>query len=172
MLFVTRLYVRETAAKDVFTATVTAMTKTMTETCPLCDGSGRFNKKSCSICECDGKWEVVVDDNYLAMQVLVNMEGGSDKIVQICNRRIAGITPDNITSVLDHLQTGLVYQQGDEQQRFDGLHKAGAKRWGWAWLNANRFAIELAKLHKADYTKYRYALSSLVFGWLIRDEKD
>ena len=136
-----------------------------TETCPLC--GAKPNNENCKVCEGKGFWEFLIDDNYLAMKAL--LEGVDEKVTKICNRRIAGITPDNIVALLDRLQEGFVPTSAIEQKHFDALYKAGAEKWEWAWLNTNRFAIELAKLNGVDYRKYRYALGSLCFGWLITE---
>jgi len=140
------------------------------EQCPHCEGRGKFEDTKCLVCNGEGLWEVYVDDNYLATQFLIQQEGDfPEHVIKLCNTRLQGITPDNILTVLDRLQNGLI--PGElEEKNFMNLHQAGAKRWVWSWLNANRFVIELAKLNNVDYTKYRYALCSLVFGWLKSEE--
>jgi hypothetical protein len=141
------------------------------DTCPLCEGTGFFNGKSCKVCEGQGFWEFVTNDNHLAVKVLQGHGAAELHIVRLCNQRLAGITPDNIERILTRLQEGLEMGSKQEKERFDGLHKAGTKRWSWSWLHSNHFARELAILNNVDYVKFRYALTSLVFGWLMSEEK-
>jgi len=112
-------------------------------------------------------WIYVAEDNFMAMLALMSpLEEVPATIRSLCNRRIEGITPETLKDQLVHLGSRVEIGSADEQHRFDELHKAGITRWGWAWLNANRFAIELSKLNKVPYAEHRYALSSMVWGWL------
>jgi hypothetical protein len=53
-----------------------------------------------------------------------------------------------------------------EKRLFDQIHKSGAKRWKWAWVQANRFAAEMARQSGLNPAVHRYALSKMVWKWM------
>ena len=135
------------------------------DTCTLCRGIGKIEAETCPICKGMGLWEFVVDNNHKAVVTLLSGETPeSDLIKDLCNRRLAQVTPDNIEAVLKLLERS-------QKTDFEALHAFGAKKWGWAWVHANRFAIELARLCGVDSTKYSLALSRLASKWLTEENQ-
>ena len=57
------------------------------------------------------------------------------------------------------------------ENAFQGLQDAGSEKWAWAWLHANRFAVELCKLCGGVPTEHRYALSRLAWNWLSEENQ-
>ena len=134
------------------------------DTCTLCKGSGKISSGICLICNGMGLWEFVVDDNHKAVAALVSGETPeSEEAKAICDRRLAQVTPDNIQIVLAMLET-------PKKNDFEALHDAGSKKWGWAWVHANRFAIELARLCGVEPTAHRAALTRLAWNWLSEEK--
>jgi hypothetical protein len=137
------------------------------DTCALCHGSGELTTGKCPICNGFGLWEFVNEDNNLAVQSLVRGETpANEHVKELCERRLAQITPDNLESVLDLLE-----KEEPTDDDFNALQLDGATRWGWAWVHANRFAIELARLCGGDPTEHRYALSRIAWKWLLEENQ-
>ena len=136
------------------------------DTCILCHGKGKIQgRQICPVCEGEGLWEFVVDDNARAVQCLVNGETPENEhIREICDRRLAQVTPDNFYQMM-------ALQGSGTESDFDALHDAGARKWGWAWAHANRFAIELARLCGGNPTEHRVALSRLAWKWLQEENQ-
>lgn len=135
-----------------------------TEDCPLCKGDGTIGVDvECPVCAGVGQWEFVKDENRASTQALLS--GGDNGLK---DRRVAGITASSLEAILLRLGQNV----SDEAFRFVEIHKAGAARWGWAWPNANQFAIELAKMHGLKPSSHRYALTSLVWIWLEHEGSD
>lgn len=142
------------------------------DTCDLCKGKGKIYKEKlsveCPICHGYGYWEFVSEENHLAVQALLTGISPEDPHVQeICNRRLAQITPDNIEEALNFLEEGIT----DEGYAFNAIQGNGATKWGWAWLHANRFAIELCRLCGGNSTKHRLGLSLLAWKWLKEEDQ-
>jgi hypothetical protein len=136
------------------------------DTCTLCKGSGKVESGKCPVCKGMGLWEFVVEDNHLAVHALLTGETPESEWVKtLCNRRMAQVTPDNIEDVLRLLEASV------QNTDFDALHASGAKKWGWAWVHANRFAIELCRLCGGDSTKHALALSRLAWKWLTEENQ-
>ena len=137
------------------------------DTCNLCHGSGKLQNENCPVCQGIGLWEFVSEDNHLAVLTLLNMEYHveNSRAKEICNRRLQQVTPDNIEGTLASLE------KSTTEADFNALHASGAKNWGWAWVHANRFAIELARLCGSDPTAHRYGLTRLAFNWLFEENQ-
>lgn len=134
------------------------------DTCALCKGTGKVEAGSCPVCKGMGLWEFVVEDNHKAVTALVSGELPENETVKaMCNRRLAQVTPDNIEAVLQLLESTA---RNDD---FEALHASGAAKWGWAWVHANRFAIELCRLCGVDSTEHRLALTRLAWKWLTEE---
>lgn len=111
-------------------------------------------------------WEFVVDDNEGAIRFLLDPEADvSENAKLLCGTRIHSIPPDYIVQMLT------VLNNGASQEMYDRIHDIGARRWGWAWLHANRFAIELAKLNGINHPEYAFALTQLAWHWLEREKQ-
>ena len=135
--------------------------------CELCEGKGKIQEnEKCPNCDGFGIWEFVADDNDAALRFLKDVDAPdvSDHAKAICGDRIHSIPPDNIEQmlrVLDH-----------PQESFDELHRAGSKKWGWAWLHANRFAIALCRLNGLDPKEHPYGISKVTWCWLERENQE
>lgn len=134
--------------------------------CDVCAGRGTLRgMETCPACQGFGYFEFIAERNNEALEALIN-EAPTEEAKATCNRRLADLTPDNVHTVLTEYGEGYVFGNDDEVQAFTALHNAGATRWGWAWLHANRFAIELCRLNGGDYVRYRLAVSKLAWKWL------
>jgi hypothetical protein len=133
------------------------------DACETCDGSGKINGRKCAFCEGTGFWEFVAEDNHLALQALRGGDPANENIKALCDRRLKQVTPDNLGIVLALLEV--------EDFDFDALQQSGAERWGWAWLHANRFAIELVKLCGGIPTQHGLACSKLAWKWLSEENQ-
>jgi hypothetical protein len=135
--------------------------------CTLCMGQGKITNDACPVCEGFGYVEFVVDENSRALNALRGEEA-DETSKQICNRRLrdSKLNPDNIRITLLDLACGFRPGTDAEQAAFEALNDAGARRWGWTWTNANRFAVELAKLSGIPPAEHRYALTKLAYKWL------
>lgn len=133
--------------------------------CDLCEGTGKIlGKKECPVCLGFGVWEFVADDNEAALRFLKDPDADvSDFAKKICGERIHSLPPDHYEAmlrVLDH-----------PQETLDELHMAGARKWGWAWTHANRFAIALCKLNGGDPTQHSYGLAKMAWSWLEKEKQ-
>jgi len=134
--------------------------------CTLCEGKGVFHGKKCAFCNGFGLWEFVVDDNEGAVRFLTDPTADvSDKAKILCGQRIHSIPPDYILQILIWLNSGATDAMAER------IHDIAARRWGWAWLHTNRFAIELAKLNGIDHTEYAFGLIQLSWHWLEREKQ-
>jgi hypothetical protein len=134
------------------------------DTCTLCKGTGKIEAGTCPVCKGMGLWEYMVNDNQKAVTALLNGEPPETETVKaLCDRRLAQVTPDNIEDVIKLLEAVL------KNEDFDALHASGAKRWGWAWVHANRFAIGLVNLCGVDSAKHPLAVSRLAWKWLTEE---
>jgi hypothetical protein len=132
--------------------------------CKTCEGSGSIHGHPCVFCVGSGFWEFIAEDNYFAVEVLVNgIAPTNEKIKEICNRRLEQITPDNVSEVL------AAYAGANSD--FDAIHQAGSEKWGWAWLHTNRFVIELVKLCGGNPLEHRMACSRLAWKWLSEENQ-
>ena len=137
------------------------------DTCTLCHGSGKLADDKCPVCNGMGLWEFVSEDNHLAVQALVYGETPANPHVkELCDRRTAQVTPDNLEVVLN-----LLDRKEATESDFNALQLAGATKWGWAWVHANRFAIELCRLCGGESTTHRYALTKLAWKWLSEENQ-
>ena len=109
-------------------------------------------------------WEFVVNENQKAVTALLTGETPENAAIKaLCDRRLAQVTPDNIEAVLTLMESST---RNDD---FEALHATGAKRWGWAWVHANRFAIELCRLCGVDSTKHPLGVTRLAWKWLSEE---
>jgi hypothetical protein len=137
--------------------------------CILCRGKGTIVGQTCPLCEGLCYWEYAADDNSAAVELLLHLgqsetNPAPDEVQDIFNRRLASIDPENLPSIFADL-IGQNPPRSDE-----ALQQAGAETWGWAWVHALRFAIELCKLLGVDYITHRQGVSLLAWKWL-EDEK-
>jgi hypothetical protein len=136
------------------------------DTCVLCKGVGKIEGKLCVVCNGEGFWEFVAENNYLALKCLLEGETpANEEVKEICDRRLAQVNPDNLNEVLGPLEAAA------KETNFDALHQAGSEKWGWAWLHANRFAIELVKLCGGVPTDHSMACSWLAWKWLSEENQ-
>jgi hypothetical protein len=133
--------------------------------CDLCGGSGKIQgTKICPVCDGFGVWEFIAEDNEAAVRFLNDPTADvSEYAKQICGERIHSLPPDQCETMLVILDR----PTGD----YDALQLAGAERWGWAWVHANRFAIALCKLNGSDHVEHSYALSKMAWFWLDREKQ-
>jgi hypothetical protein len=134
------------------------------DTCALCTGKGKAQGKKCPVCNGYGYWEFIEDNNHLAVKTLQTGQIFEGEVKELCDRRMNQLTPDNMQAVLQDLS-------GGTEEDFNAIHKAGAQKWGWAWVHANRFAIELCKLSGGDPTEHCLSLSRLVWIWLEEENQ-
>jgi len=137
------------------------------DTCALCHGTGEVDDGKCPVCKGFGLWEFVAEDNHRAVVSLLQGDTPENPHVkELCDRRLAQVTPDNLEAVLKLLE-----RTPCSENDFNALHAAGAKRWGWAWVHANRFAIELCRLCGGDPTEHRAALTKMAAKWLAEENQ-
>ena len=137
-------------------------------TCDLCSGKGKINgSQKCPVCDGFGIWEFVADDNEAAVRFLLDPTADvSDHAKFICGERIHSVPPDHFDVMMS------VLDQPTKISSFDELHEAGAVRWGWAWVHANRFAISLCRLNGGNSTEHAYGLTKLAWYWLDREKQE
>ena len=57
-------------------------------------------------------------------------------------------------------------RDGREHQAFDALHHKGAERFGWNWIKANQWAVDVASEFGLDPTEHRLMLSNMAWKML------
>lgn len=134
--------------------------------CALCKGKGTFLGKKCTLCDGFGLWEFVVDDNEGAVRFLVDPQADvSENAKILCGQRIHSIPPDFMIQYLEWLN------QGATPELYNRINDIASRRWGWAWLHTNRFAIELTLLNGIHAPDYAFALMQLSWHWLEREKQ-
>jgi hypothetical protein len=138
------------------------------EHCPLCRGIGKIQETEiCPVCKGEGFWEFYPDVNHKAVVALLQGDTRENPHVkELCDRRMAQVTPDNLEAVLK-----LLDRSGATDDDFNALQLAGATKWGWAWVHVNRFVIELCRLCGGEATEHRYALTKLAWKWLTEENQ-
>jgi hypothetical protein len=133
--------------------------------CDLCKGSGRIRgTDTCPVCDGFGIWGFVAEDNEAAVKFLNDPTVEvSEHAKFICGERIHSLPPDQCENMLVILDRPV--------EDLNALHLAGAEKWGWAWVHANRFAIALCRLNGGDPTNHVYGLTKMAWFWLEREKQ-